>query len=651
MFDFIHKHKKIMQILLFILIVPSFALVGVDGYNRMLDSGADVAKVAGVSIKQTTWDNAVKNDIDRIRASNPNIDVKLLDTPEFKYGVLERLVREQVTIAAVSDARLETSDQRLANELQNDPAIAALRGPDGKLDNEKYKQLVGSQGLTPAGFEARFRNQLSAQQVFKGVQESSFAPNALVDVTLNAFLQKREIQVANFEASAYAGKVNLTDADLESYYKANPSQFQAPEQANIEYVVLDVEALKNSITVSDADLKSYYDQNVGRYSSPEERRASHVLINAAKSAPAADRAAAKAKAQALLETLKKAPNTFAEVAKANSQDPGSAANGGDLNFFGKGAMVKPFEDAAFALKKDELSGIVESDFGFHIIKLTDIKPSKQRSFVEVKAEITAEVKKQQAQKKYAEAADIFTNTTYEQSDSLKPVADKLKLEIKTANNITRNPPASSAIASNVLATPKFLNALFSADALEKKRNTEAVETPAKQLISGRITQYTAARTLPLAEVKDSVRARLTAQRSFELAKKEGAAQLAAWKATPASATLPAAVVVSRQQGQNIAPQVIEAVLKADSAKLPEFIGVEVVGRGYYVAKINKILAPEAADPAQAQTLAQGRSQYAQALTAAEDQAYYKVLKARFKTDIKVNQSKLSAAPTASDAAK
>ncbi|HMS27964.1 MAG TPA: SurA N-terminal domain-containing protein [Burkholderiaceae bacterium] len=651
MFDFIHKHKKIMQILLFILIVPSFALVGVDGYNRMLDSGANVAKVAGVSIKQTTWDNAVKNDIDRIRASNLSLDVKLLDTPEFKMGVLDRLVREQVTIAAVSDARLETSDQRLASELQNDPAIAALRGPDGKLDNEKYKQLVGSQGLTPAGFEARFRNQLSMQQVFKGLQDSSFAPNALVDVTLNAFLQKREIQVANFDAATYASKVNLTDADLETYYKANASQFQAPEQANIEYVVLDVEALKNSITVSDADLKSYYDQNAGRYASPEERRASHVLINAPKSAPAADRAAAKSKAQALLESLKKAPNTFAEVAKANSQDPGSAANGGDLSFFAKGAMVKPFEDAAFALKKDELSGVVESDFGYHIIKLTDIKPGKQRSFEEVKGEITAEVKKQQAQKKYAEAADIFTNTTYEQSDSLKPVADKLKLEIKTASNVTRSPTAGTANASNVLATPKFLNALFSADSIEKKRNTEAVETPTKQLISGRITQYTAARTLPLADVKDRVRARLTAQISFELAKKEGVAQLAAWKAAPAKATLPAAVVVSRQQGQSFAPQVIEAVLKADSSKLPEFVGVEVADRGYYVAKINKVLAPEAANPAQAQVLAQGRSQYAQALTAAEDQAYYKVLKARFKTDVKVDQSKLSAVPNASDAAK
>ncbi len=649
MFDFIHKHKKIMQIVLFVLIVPSFALVGVDGYNRMLDSGADVAQVAGTSIKQTTWDNAVKNDIERIRASNPTMDMKFLDTPEFKYGVLERLVREQVTLAAVRDARLETSDQRLASELQNDPAIAALRTADGKLDNEKYKQLVGSQGLTPAGFEARFRMQLSTQQVFKGLQESGFAPNALADLTLNAFLQKREIQVTPFEAANYTSKVNLTDAELETYYKENPSQFQAPEQANIEYVVLDVEALKSSITVSDVDLKSYYDQNIARYSTAEERRASHVLINAAKSASATERAAAKSKADALLEVLKKAPNTFAEVAKANSQDPGSAANGGDLNFFAKGAMVKSFENAAFALKKNELSGVVESDFGYHIIKLTDIKPSKQRSFDEMKTEITAEVKKQQAQRKYAEAADIFTNTTYEQSDSLKPVADKLRLEIKTARNVTRTPPAGTANTNNLLATPKFLDALFSADTLEKKRNTEAVETPTKQLISGRITQYTAARTLPLIEVKDHVRARLTVQRSFELAKKEGATQLAVWKVTPANASMPAVVVVSRQQGQNMAPQVIEAVLKADSSKLPEFIGVEVAGRGYYVAKINKVLAPEAADPAQAQTLAQGRSQYAQALTTAEDQAYYNVLKSRFKTDIKVDKIKLNAVPSANAA--
>ena len=633
MFDFIHKNKKIMQILLFLLIVPSFALVGIDGYNTMLNSGATVAKVDGKSINQTEWDAANKNEIERIRAGNPAVDVKLLDSPEVKYATLERLVREQVTAAAVRDAHLETTDQRLAAELQGDPTIASLRLPDGKLDTERYKLLVGSQGLTPEMFEARIRAQLSARQVFKGVQASGFTPNAVVDVALNAFLQKRELQVATFDAASFSSKVNLSDADIETYYKANQALFQAPEQANIEYVVLDLDTIKKNLTVTDEELKGYYDQNVARFSGQEERRASHILITSPKSAPAAERDKAKAKAQGLLDAVIKAPNTFADVAKANSQDPGSAVNGGDLDFFAKGAMVKPFEDAAFAMKKGDLSALVESDFGFHIIKLTDIKPVKQRSFEEVKPEIDLEVKKQQAQKKFAEAAEIFTNTTYEQSDSLKPVADKLKLEVKTASNVTRNVVAG---ASGVLANPKFLNAIFSTDAIEKKRNTEAFETASKQLVSGRITQYAAPRTLPLAEVKDRVRERLTAVMSFELAKKEGIAKLAAWKVAPASATLALAVTVSRNQTQNLPPQIVEAALKADASKLPDFVGVEVAGRAYYVAKINKVLPPEASEDA---ILKQGRVQYAQALVAAEDQAYYNLLKERFKTDIKVEKPK------------
>ena len=640
MFDFVHKNAKIMQFLLFLLIVPSFALVGVDGYNRMLNTGEDVAKVDGKGIKQTDWDAANKNEIDRIRASNPSIDVKLLDSPELKYATLERLVREQVTAAAVKSAHFETSDQRLAAELQGDPTIASLRLPDGKLDKERYKLLVGSQGLTPEMFEARVRAQISARQVFKGVQSSGFSPNAVVDVALNAFLQKRELQVATFDAASFASKVTLTEADIETYYKANQALFQAPEQANIEYAVLDLDTIKKTLTVTDDELKGYYDQNIARYSGQEERRASHILITSPKGAPAAERDKAKVKAQSLLDAVTKAPNTFADVAKANSQDPGSAVKGGDLDFFPKGAMVKPFEDAAFAMKKGDLSTLVESDFGFHIIKLTDIKAAKQRSFDEVKPEIDAEVKKQQAQKKFAEAAEIFTNMTYEQSDSLKPVADKLKLEVKTAANVTRNVASG---ATGVLANPKFLNAIFSTDAIEKKRNTEAFETASKQLVSGRITQYTAARTLPLAEVKDRVRERLTAVISFEMAKKEGMAKLAAWKAEPTSAVMPAAVTVSRNQTQNLAPQVVEAALKADASKLPGFVGVEVAGRAYYVAKISKVLAPDASDEA---ILKQGRSQYAQALVAAEDQAYYNVLKERFKTDIKVEKPKVKATTNA-----
>jgi peptidyl-prolyl cis-trans isomerase D len=277
---------------------------------------------------------------------------------------------------------------------------------------------------------------------------------------------------------------------------------------------------------------------------------------------------------------------------------------------------------------------VESDFGFHIIQLSDIKAAKQRSFDESKAELLEDAKKQQAQKKYAEAAELFTNTVYEQQDSLKPVADKLKLEIKTAANVTRQ---AAAAVTGVLANPKFLNAIFSSDVIDKKRNTEAFEAASKQLISGRISQYTAARTLPLAEVKERVREKLIAVRSFELAKKEGMDKLAAWKTAPASATMPDAIVIARNQPQNLPMPIVDAALKADTSKLPEFVGAEVAGRVYFVAKINKIM-PQVV--AEAEATKQGREQVSQAWLSAEDQAYYSMLKERFKTEIKMTKPAL-----------
>ena len=240
--------------------------------------------------------------------------------------------------------------------------------------------------------------------------------------------------------------------------RANPALFQAPEQVQIEYVVLDLEAVKNGIRISEPDLKSYYDQNVARLSGNEERRASHILISVAKDAPAAEREKAKARADDLLKKARLAPDSFAELAKQNSQDAGSAAKGGDLEFFQRGAMVKPFEDAAFAMKAGDISDVVASDFGYHIIKLTDIKTPKQRSFEELRPSIEGDLKTQQAQRKYAEMAELFTNTVYEQSDSLKPVADKLQLDIKTVSNLLRHPGPD---AKGVLASEKLLSAVFS----------------------------------------------------------------------------------------------------------------------------------------------------------------------------------------------
>ena len=635
MFDFVRKHTRIMMGVLFLLIIPSFVLLGVEGYNQSGGTGAVVARVGGDKIYQGDWDAAHKSDSDRMRASMPDIDVKLLDSPEARYATLERLVRERVLLKAAGKFKLTTSDARLARDLQENPTIASLRLPDGKLDMERYRQLAASQGLTPEGFEARVRQDLSVRQVEAGVLDSGFTTKSIANVSLNAFFERREAQVSLFPSADYRAKVIVSDADLDTFYQANVASFQAPESASIEYVVLDLDSVSKTITVNEADLKLYYDQNAARLSGAEERRASHILLNAPKDAPEADRIKAKARADELLKSLREAPETFAALATANSQDAGSAANGGDLDFFTRGSMVKPFEDAVFALKKGDISEVVTSEFGYHIIKLTDVKTPKQRSFEELRPGLEAELRTQQAKTKFAEAAEAFTNGVYEQSDSLKPVADKLKLEVRTANNVLRQPAPGT---TGVLANEKFVAALFSTDSLSNKRNTEAIETAPSQLTAGRMVAHAPARTLALADVRPLVQARLVAVRAAELAKTEGAAKLAAWKEKPAMANMPASIVVSRDQAQAVPPQVVSAVLKADTSALPVFVGVDLGERGYAVARVNKVIArtlpPE-------ETQKQERAQYAQWWTSAESLAYYSVLKEQFKAEILVPRPAIS----------
>nr|WP_315225769.1 SurA N-terminal domain-containing protein [uncultured Limnohabitans sp.] len=628
MFDFVRQHTRIMQFLLFLLIFPSFVLFGLEGYNRSLEKGAPVATVDGVDIMQADWDNAHRVQVDRMRSSMPNADIKLFDTPEAKYSTLERMVRDRLLQVAADQLRLGVSDQRLAGELQQNPNIAALRRADGTLDIERYRQLLGSQGMTPEMFEAQVRADLASRQVMSGVGVTSFSPAALANVTLNAFYEQRQVQVARFAASDYASQIKPTDADLEAYYKSHAEQFQSVERADIEYVVLDLASVQKSIVVPEAELKSYYEQNMSRLAGLEERRVSHILINADKTAPAAERDKARAKAQELLLAVQQSPDKFADLARKNSQDTGSAAKGGDLDFFGRGAMVKPFEDAAFALKKGETSGIVETEFGFHIMRLTDIKQPKQKSFEELRASLEVDVRRQLAQRKFAEAAEQFTNMVYEQSDSLKPVAERLKLDIQRASGLAREalPNAGNA----VLANPKFLASVFSADSIEKKRNTEAVELGANVLAAARMTQHSPARTLPLDEVKARVLEQVKAIQSAERARQEGAAKLTEWKAAPDAAKLSAPIVISREEKQQLAPAVIEAALRSSTQTLPAWVGVDLGTSGYVVVKVEKIVPRD-----MAKNRARERDQYAQWWASAEGLAYYRLLKEKFKAEIKV----------------
>ncbi|WP_287740077.1 SurA N-terminal domain-containing protein [Diaphorobacter sp.] len=628
MFESIRKHSKIVMFLLFLLIIPSFILVGIDS-NYFSGGSPVVARVDGKDITQADWDNAHRLESDRIRAQSPGIDAKLLDSPQARYATLERLVRDRVLQVAAQDMHMLTSDARLARELQSIPQIAALKRADGTLDAEAYRALAGAQGLTPEGLEARIRQDLSVNQVMGGVMGSAFSGPAEARLALDALFQRREIQIARFNASAFVSKVVVTDADLEAYYTAHPAKFQQAEHASVEYVVLDLDAVKAGILLSEDDLRTYYKENLNRLAGKEERRASHILINASKDAPADARTQAKAKAEELLAQVRKAPGSFAEIAKKESQDPGSAPSGGDLGFFGPGAMVKPFEDAVFSMKRGEISDVVETDFGFHIILLSDIKTPRQPSFEELRPSLEAELKQQQAQRKFAEVAEAFANGVYEQADSLQPVADKLKLKIQTAEGVTRTPAAGGA---GPLANARFLEALFQSDSLQNKRNTEAIEIGTSVLAAGRVTAYQPAMTLPLDKARDQVRAIYIAEKSAELARQEGQAKLTAWKAAPDAASgLTAALTVSRDRLQDQPRSVVDAALRANVDQLPAWTGVDLGAQGYAVVKINRVVPRDSVDDARARM---EREQYSQSWASAEALAYYDLLKQRFKVQIK-----------------
>ena len=631
MFDFVRTHTRVVLGFLLLLIVPSFVFFGVQGYSRFTEAGNEtVAKVDGVAITRAEWDAAHARNVERVRRQSPDIDAQFLDSPQARRETLDVMVRERTLLAAAQQLQLFPSVSRMATLFDNDPQFAGLRGPDGRINRE----LLAAQGLTPEMFDQRLRQDFAMQQVLAGITQTPLAPAGIAAAAIDPLLQRREVQLQRFDPAAYRSRVTLTDADVEAYYKANEARFQAPEQAVIEYVVLDIGPLAKSVTVPEEDLRTYYTENASRYTVAEERRASHILINAGSDMAAADRRKARERAEALLAEVRKNPASFAEVARKNSQDPGSAERGGDLDFFGRGAMVKPFEDAVYAMKSGEISNVVESDFGYHIIMLTGQRGGQKKAFDEVRTEIEAEVRKSLAQRRWAEVAEQFTNTVYEQSDSLQAVVDKLKLEKKTAT-VQRTPAPD---ATGALASAKLLQAVFAADSLRNKRNTDAVEVGANQLASARIVEYAPARTRPLAEVQEAVRARLLDEQSAALARKEGQARLDALRQAPAE-TLPMTLTISRPQTQGLPAPVVDAVLRADASKLPALTGVDLGAQGYVVLRITQVLPREAAPGGDGPL----QLQYAQAWAAAEADAYLGALRKRFKVDVKAAAAAAEAA--------
>ena len=625
MLEFIRTHQRLMQFILLLIIFPSFAFLGIESYLRMSDKEPPVAKVAGQNITQREWDAAQARQIERFKqVFGEQFNQNMFDSPEARQGVLENLLAQRAMSSHVVENNLTVSNDTLRNTIAE---IPGLKNPDGQFDKQRYQQLLAAQGLTPEKFEAGLRHDLAVQQINAVVQGTAFSPKSVVARVSSLNQQAREVQELVLTLQSFRSQVKITDAMAEEYYKQHPAQFELPEIVKAEVVVFNPDVVEARIVVSDADIKAYYDQNLARYKTDEQRRASHILIAAGKDAPAADKAAAKAKAEKILAQLRKSPNDFAKLAKENSQDPGSAERGGDLDFFGKGMMVKPFEEAAYSLKEGEISDVVQSDFGFHIIRLTALKAATTRPLSEVKANITDEIRRQQVGKKYSEMAEIFTNMVYEQPDSLKPVAEKLGLKIETISGLTRK-PTTAYPKTAAYNQPKFLSAIFSDEATKNKRNTEAIEVGPRFLIAGHVVDYKPVTHSPLAQVRQQVEESIMLLETEKLALKTGEAKLAELR-NGGTAEFSAAKAISRNNNSSTPPPAVYAIMKADANKLPAFVGVNLGGMGYRIFRINKIV-EQPADEASAKSEEQQVNEF---LAAQEMAAYLGVIKKRANAEI------------------
>lgn len=629
MFDAVRNNKRIVQIFLLLITLP-FALWGVDSYVRNAsDASGDVATIGEMKISQQEWQSILRERQDRLRQQmGGRFDSQMLDSPGVRAEILDGAVEERLLMLQAHRGQLALGDDQLREIIAGIPALQE----NGQFSKARYSSLLKAQGLTEGGFEARLRQDETLRRLASSIGGTTIVSGVIGERWLAIQRESREIAQAVLSPEMYVSQVKLSPDAAKTYYESNRRLFEVPEQIKVAYVVFNAEALAQQVTVSEGEIKAFYDANQGRYGQGEERRASHILIPVPKDAPEEQVLAAKSKADGLMKQLQANPGAFAKLAKEHSQDPGSAAKGGDLGFFGRGMMVKPFEDAAFALAEGKVSDVVRSDFGFHIIHLTGVKPAKAKALQDVSGEIAAELKRQKSSKNFGEAAETFSNMVYEQADSLEPVAEKLKLKVLHSDWVTKGrlvPP---------LNQPKVEAALFSDDAIKNGRNIPAVDVGGNTLISARVMEHKASTLRPFDEVRVEIEKRLVLDEALKLAAKDGKSklELLAKGETVDGVTWSSARKVARLTATGLAPSAERAVFSAKTEKLPAFVGAEVPGVGFQLFRISAVERPaiQTGDDKDKQM----KERFAQLFNQEDLGAYLRALKQRF--PVKINESAL-----------
>ncbi|HSH54604.1 MAG TPA: SurA N-terminal domain-containing protein [Methylotenera sp.] len=607
-------------------ITVPFALFGIDSYLNQAGNNATIAEVNGNEISVQEYANALQNLRNRLQ-SEGKVDAAQLESPEVKALVLDQLINKRLLSEEIQHAKYAISDEQLATYITGMPEFQQ----DGKFSQELYDQTLEQNRITASRFEEGMRADLLAQQAQDGITKLGFVSNARADDAFKLTHQQREVTVAEIKTKDFLSQVQVDPAQVKAYYEQHKDKLRVPEQVKIEFLLLSASSLIPGIKVDDAEVKKFYDENAAKFHGNEQRRASHILIGFGVSATPEQKQQAKAKAEEILAIVKKDPKRFEELAVKESQDPGSASKGGDLGSFGRGAMVKPFEDTAFGMKVGQISDLVESEFGFHIIKLTEVT-GESSDYDSLKPQIKAELLFQKAQALFTEQAENFSNMVYEQSGSLQPAAKAFNGQVQISDWITREEGAK------FFKNDKIMNQVFSDEVLKDRRNTEAVEVSPNNLVSARVVEYKPAAPRSFDDVKAGIEDLLKLEAASKLALSKGEAALKSLNEGKEVADIEwiPAVTVDRKNAQGLTELAMNQVFKTNVSKLPAYSGIAEAKQGFLLVKVIKVDSLTLVDES-AQITAQ--TELNEALAAEYLAAYKQSL--REKNKVIVNQKLLS----------
>ncbi|WP_411685219.1 peptidylprolyl isomerase [Aeromonas caviae] len=488
------------------LIILSFALAGVGSYLNGPARTAP-ATVNGNDISAPALENAYRNERVRMESQMGEAFNQLAANPDymkqFRRGVLDRLIDQALIDDKARSLGLRVSDEQIKQAIVAMPEFAE----NGKFSNDRYLQLIRRAGMTPEMFRDSLRQDMVRQQLMGAVLGSEFALKGEAEQLDRLYNQTRDLRLIRLAASAYVDGIEVSDAEVEQFYKANSARFMNDETVKVDYLLLDAANLGKNIKVTEQDAQDYYDQHQDLFQRPERRQVAHILIPFGK-----DEKAAEQKAEAVLAKAK-AGDDFAALAKADSSDTFSAKKGGELDWFEKGVMDPAFEKAAFALDKaGDLSAVVKSPFGFHIIKLLAVEPAKTKPFVDVMSDTIARLQSEKAKEQFFAEQQKMADSSFENPDSLDLTAEAMGLQVQSTGYF------SQADAPAPLNDPKVLSVAFSEQLRDDNTNSDVIELADGKALVLHIMGHQPKAAKPLAEVKEQVITAIKHDKASEVAR-------------------------------------------------------------------------------------------------------------------------------------